>query len=147
MEPQVLIIGAGITGLLIAQSLKQHNVNYTIFEAEVVDAFRPREWTMGIHWSVPLLEKLLPTSLMCRIREACVDKTLDYAMSPANGSRIYDGVSGEVLKELVTDGTLLRVSRRNMRQLCSEGIEVKVRLPQSLVLSVFAHERLAWSHS
>lgn len=126
-EPHVLIIGAGLTGLFIAHGLQQANISYTLFEAEEAGTYRSREWTMGVHWGVPLIEKLLPPDLMARvIPEASVDKTLDYVTPPTNGSRIYDGVTGEVLKELVSEGKLIRVSRRKLRGLIAEGIEVKV---------------------
>ncbi|CAK3928811.1 FAD NAD(P)-binding domain-containing [Lecanosticta acicola] len=125
-EPHVLIIGAGLTGLLIAHGLKTAGIQYTIFEQEDHGAYRPKEWTMGVHWGFPLMEKLLPDEIAARlISEASVDKTLDYVTPPQNGSRIYDGVSGEVLKELVAEGRLVRVSRRKLRGLISEGIEVK----------------------
>lgn len=76
------------------------------------------------------MEKLLPPELMERvIAEASVDRTLDYVTPPTNGSRIYDGVSGEVLKELVSEGRLIRVSRRKLRGLIAEGVEVKVSCP------------------
>lgn len=46
----VLIIGAGVTGLLIAHGLKQAGVPFTIFDAEPNATARKREWTMIMHW-------------------------------------------------------------------------------------------------
>lgn len=125
-EPHVLIIGAGLTGLLIAHGLQKAGIRYSIFESEESATYRPKEWTMGVHWGFPLMEKLLPEELAHRlIAEASVDPTLDYLTPPTNGSRIYDGVSGEVLKELVVEGRLVRVSRRKLRKLISEGVDVR----------------------
>lgn len=132
-QQHILIIGAGITGLTIAHGLQNRNIPFTIFEAEPEGIFRPREWTMGIHWSLKNLEKLLPQHLRERlIREASVDPSLDPGVYPNNTMRIYEGLEGKLVKEVGVrgedggEGRLLRVSRRKLRALCAEGIDVKV---------------------
>lgn len=81
---------------------------------------------MGIHWSLPLLADLLPAGLLTRLaKEATVDPSLDYKTPPTNGSRIYDGLTGKVVKELSSESVLLRVSRRKLRTFCTEGIDIK----------------------
>lgn len=131
--PHILIIGAGITGLTIAQGLQTSNIPFTVFEAEPQDLFRPREWTMGIHWSLENLEALLPEHLRDRLMaDASVDPSLDYGECPNNCMRIYEGVEGSLVKEVGVrsgdggEGRVLRVSRRKLRALCAEGIDVKV---------------------
>lgn len=42
-EPHVLIIGAGITGLLIAHGLQNAGIKYTIFETEESGRWRSKE--------------------------------------------------------------------------------------------------------
>ena len=122
----ILIIGAGISGLCLAQGLKQAGIPHTVFEAEESHTYRPREWTMIIHWSLPLLQKLLPEHLSHRIKQdASVDPSLDYDAYPNNVVRIYDGRTGQVLKELPNESRSVRVSRRKLRRLCSEGIDVQ----------------------
>ena len=124
-QQHILIIGAGICGLAIAQGLKNAGIPFTIFEGEGEDTFRPREWTMALHWSVPMLEKLLPEHLAARLKtDAVVDPSLDYTQYPNNIIPIFDGVDGEVIREIPSDG--LRVSRRKLRALCGEGIDVHV---------------------
>ena len=123
----MLIIGAGLTGLLVAHGLNKAGISYDLFETEDAGSTRPREWTMGVHWGVPLMEDLIPAELTARlIAEACVDPTLDYVTPPTNGSRIYDGVTGQLLKEMTVPERLLRVSRRKLRRLLSEGLAIKV---------------------
>ena len=125
-EPHVLIIGAGMTGLCIAHGLDQAGINYTIFDAEDGVRARPKEWTMGIHWGLPLLEELLPPHLAKRIpTDGAVDGFLDYTEPPNNGAYIFDGVTGEILKDLTVTGRMVRVSRRKIRALCREEIDVK----------------------
>jgi len=144
-EPHVLIIGAGITGLTIAQSLKSRNIPFTIFDAEPPSAARRREWTMGIHWGLPILDALLPEHLAERLHEVSVDPSLDYGKYPNNAPRIYDGLSGKCVKELSiknddgSEGREMRVSRRKLRALCAEGIDVQVRALQPIK---FGHSRV-----
>ena len=126
-EQHVLIIGAGLTGLSVAHGLHKAGIRYSIFETEDANAQRRREWTMGIHWAVNQLYSLLPPPLASRlVSEATVDPSLDYVTPPTNGSKIFDGATGELLKELKADEMLLRVSRRKLRKLISEGVDVKV---------------------
>lgn len=77
---------------------------------------------MGIHWSLPQLETLLPPDLRLRLKEAQNDPFLD--APDQDDMRIYNGLDGTVLKSLPIPRTI-RVSRRKMRAFCSQGIEVK----------------------
>lgn len=132
-QQHILTIGAGITGLAIAHGLQNRNVPFSIFEAEPEGTFRPREWTIGIHWSLKNLEALLPEHLRARlISDASVDPSLDPSVYPTNSMSIYEGVGGKLMKEIGVrgddggEGKLMRVSRRKLRALCAEGIDVKV---------------------
>ena len=99
---------------------------HTIFETEEAGRWRPKEWTMGIHWGLPLLESLLPPHLAARIpTDGSVDGFLNYDEPPNNGAYIFDGLTGEILKDLTVTGRIVRVSRRKLRALCSEGVDVK----------------------
>ena len=122
----VVIIGAGVSGLLIAHGLAKAGIPHTIFEAEEASTYRPREWTMALHWGLPLLERCLSEDLVKRVREAYVDPSLDYGKYPNNCTRIWNGVTGELIKEVVPEGRMVRVSRRKLRAVLSEGVNVKV---------------------
>ena len=122
----VLIIGGGVTGLLIAHGLQKADIQYTLFESEDEGRWRSKEWTMGIHWGLPLLESLLPPELAARIgTDGSVDASLDWTQKPNNGAYICDGVNGELLKDLTPEGRNVRVSRRRLRKLCQEGVEIQ----------------------
>lgn len=124
-DQHILIIGAGVCGLAIAQGLKKAGIPFTIFDAEGPSAVRPREWTMAVHWGLPMLESLLPEDLVDRIRSyAVVDPSLDFRKYPNSVLPLYDGVMGKLLKEIDSEG--IRVSRRRLRTVCGDGIEVKV---------------------
>ncbi|MCJ1417254.1 hypothetical protein MMC32_003596 [Xylographa parallela] len=118
----VIIIGAGCTGLLVAHGLKKAGIKFSIFEAESLSDYRPREWSMGIHWALPLLENLLPADLAARLKEAQNDP---FMVHPDKDTLpIYNGQTGEIMKALPVPRTI-RVSRRKMRAFCSQGIEVQ----------------------
>lgn len=78
---------------------------------------------MGIHWALPQLEELLPPDLKARLKEPQNDPFLD--PPDKDVFRIYNGLTGEILKDLPTPKTM-RMSRRRMRKFCSEGIDVRV---------------------
>jgi 2-polyprenyl-6-methoxyphenol hydroxylase-like FAD-dependent oxidoreductase len=139
--PRVLIVGAGITGLLIAQGLKkvslpaashdikdvltnpplQAGIAYTIFDAETPGVSRPREWTLAIHWSISILKKLLPPELFNRLIEAQCDSALDRGADET--IEIRNSGTGDVLKVIPTP-YMKRVSRRKLRSLLAERIDV-----------------------
>lgn len=75
-----------------------------------------------------MLEKLLPEDLAARIKvDAVVDPSLDYTQYPNDVIPVFDGVSGELMREIPNFG--LRVSRRKLRALCSERVQVQVSEP------------------
>ena len=125
----ILIIGAGVCGLAIAQGLQQANMPFTVFESEEETTFRPREWTMALHWGLPMLEELLPKHLADRLSvDSVPDASLNYSEYPNNATSVYDGPSGKKIRDITSDGRFLRVSRRKLRALCGEGIDVQVEL-------------------
>lgn len=62
-EPKVIIIGAGLSGLAIAQGLKRHGIDFEIFEKEAVP--RDRNWGVTV----------------CHLRNAHIDAYLTYSPS------------------------------------------------------------------
>jgi hypothetical protein len=77
---------------------------------------------MGIHWSLPQLEALLPPDLRVRLKEAQNDPFLD--APEKDDMKIFNGLDGTILKALPIPRTI-RVSRRKMRTFCSQNIDVK----------------------
>ena len=81
---------------------------------------------MGIHWSLPLLESLLPEDLTARLKEAYNDPFVETPLQ--DEIPIYNGLTGKIMKALPIPRTI-RVSRRKMRAFCSQGIDVQVSRP------------------
>ncbi|KAL1610871.1 hypothetical protein SLS59_000508 [Nothophoma quercina] len=70
----VLIIGAGISGLLLAQQLRQLNMPFKIFERDDDFSSRGSGWGLTLHWSLLALRELLPEYLLARLRDTYVDR-------------------------------------------------------------------------
>lgn len=76
---------------------------------------------MAIHWSLPLLESLLPSSLCQKLQSAQPDPS--FKPSASDRMCFLNGQTGELLKELPTEG-MRRFSRRKLRNICATNIEV-----------------------
>lgn len=50
-EP-ILIIGAGIIGLTLAQAFRKRGISYQIFERDPSAEHRGAGWAITIHWQV-----------------------------------------------------------------------------------------------
>ncbi|WPH01309.1 Hypothetical protein R9X50_00414800 [Acrodontium crateriforme] len=122
VEPHVLIIGAGITGLILAQALKKEGIRFTIFERDASLNVRSNEWTMAIHWSLERLATLLPAEVYRHMEEAScnpavpIDTGGRYPIIHAETGRLLAGVPYK---------RGLRVPRSKMRALCGQGIDVQ----------------------
>jgi len=123
-QPHVLIIGAGITGLVMGQALKQHGIPFTIFERDPNVTARGRGWGLTIHWSLETLKSLLPHHLVERLPEVYVNPEASRRGEIGNGP-IFDLCTGEETWRL-GPGQRVRVSRERLRALLLEGLDVQV---------------------
>ncbi|RFU72369.1 fad binding domain-containing [Trichoderma arundinaceum] len=126
-KPLILIIGAGVSGLLLAQHLKREGIPYRIFERDADLATRGAGWGLTLHWSLTALQSLLPPSLAERIcDESSVDRWAD-RRGEASRFPFFDLVSGELKTQ--TPGAVksarIRVTRERLRKLLAEGIEIE----------------------
>src|SRR5271156_675731 len=79
---------------------------------------------MSIHWSRPLLEDLLPEELLARLKEAAVDPSFDSSAEGGYSVPFYNGKTGGHIISMPMKNAI-RVSRRKMRSLCSEGLDIR----------------------
>ncbi|MCJ1450211.1 hypothetical protein MMC28_000540 [Mycoblastus sanguinarius] len=122
-QQDVIVVGAGITGILIAQGLKKANIGFSIWEAKrSLDITRSGDWAVGLHWALPMLEEVLPRDLFARLQEAGTDPfqpTPDSSFVP-----ILNSETGELLTKTKLPKTY-RLSCKKLRALCSEGLNVQ----------------------
>ncbi|KAK9420619.1 putative Monooxygenase [Seiridium unicorne] len=62
-KPHVLIVGAGLGGLALAQGLRKHGVSYAIFERDESLHSRQQGWAIGLHTVLGELQPGLPDDL------------------------------------------------------------------------------------
>lgn len=126
MPPQplpVIIVGAGITGLLLAQALHRSSIPCTIHERDPNADHRGKGWGLTIHWALDDLLSLLPPHLVDRLPETYVDPAASAAGE--NGNFLFFNLrSGEALWK-VPPNRRIRVAREKLRRLLMEGLDVR----------------------
>lgn len=129
-EARILIIGAGITGLVLAQALKKHGIAFTIFERDPNVSARGRGWGLTIHWSLDTFISLLPQHLVDRLPETYVDP--EASKRGENGNFLFFDLRSGETRWKVPPNKRIRVSRERLRALLLDGLDIQV-------LEIFLH--------
>jgi 2-polyprenyl-6-methoxyphenol hydroxylase-like FAD-dependent oxidoreductase len=132
-ESHILIVGAGITGLLLAQSLRKRasylpptsTPKFSIFERDPSPSFRGAGWGLTIHWSLKDFISLLPQYLVDRLPETFVNPEAVEQGDKGN-FLLYDLQTGTE-KFRVPPNERIRVSRERLRRLLMDGLEIEVK--------------------
>ena len=143
-QPHILIIGAGITGLLLAQVLKKHSIPFTIFERDPSPSFRGRGWGLTIHWSLDNFISLLPQHLVERLPSTYVDP--EASARGENGSfTFFDLQTGEA-RWKVPPAKRIRVSRERLQALLLDGLDTQVSgpSPYDANITIIGNPSKAW---
>lgn len=124
----VIIVGAGISGLLLAQQLRQLNIPLRIFERDDDFTSRGSGWGLTLHWSLPALRELLPKDLLSRLPDTYVDRAA-VERNEDSTFPFFDLTTGEKKGAVPRAGEneRIRVSREKLRQLLATGIDIEVR--------------------
>lgn len=126
-QPHILIIGAGVIGLTLAQALKKSSIPFTIFERDPTSSHRGKGWGLTIHWGLDTFLSLLPQNIIDRLDETFVDP--DAVARGENGKfLLFDLATGEA-KWQVTAARRMRLSRERLRTLLMDGIDIQVSIP------------------
>ncbi len=130
----VLIIGAGPSGLLLAQSLRRRGVPHRLFERDADFATRGVGWGLTLNWALPILRALLPDGLgdPDTLRAmACVDRRA------VEGGRVsqfpyYNLTTAERVAAAppAPETARLRVTRQRLRSLLATNLDIEVRIPR-----------------
>lgn len=119
----ILVVGAGISGLSLAQYLRKSGIPFRIFDRDASIASRTGGWGLTFHWGLPALKELLPEELYARLGECNVNPSAE----DAGKYRFLDLKTGESLHAATFPTTgRLRVIRSKLRTLLATGIDVEV---------------------
>lgn len=124
----VLIVGAGISGLLLAQYLRRHSIPAVVFERDADLTTRGIGWGLTLNWSLSTLRSLLPEDLVARLPDTYVDKAAVQAEAVTRFP-FFDLASGDLKAATpkAPESQRVRVTRMRLRQLLATGIDVQVR--------------------
>lgn len=126
-DKPIFVLGAGISGLVLAQYLRKTGISFRIFDRDDGVATRGLGWALTLHWSLPALRSLLPDDLVQRIPETYVDRA---AVAEGKASRFpfFDLSTGDLKATTPTASTdtRIRVSREKFRRLLATGLDIQV---------------------
>lgn len=124
----VLIIGAGISGLLLAQHFRKEGVAFRVFERDGDLETRSVGWGLTLHWSLEALRSILPDDLVAKIPDAYVDR-LAVKRGESSAFPFYDLSTGERKFESprAPESQRIRVTRVRLRKLLATGINIEVQ--------------------
>ena len=120
----ILIVGAGISGLTLAQALRKEGIPFQIVEQDSSSSSRSAGWGLTIHWALPTFLDLLPQEVQERLPDTYVNQEAANKGDIGNFA-FYDLGSGEV-RWKVPPNKRIRVSRKRLRELLMTGVDVKV---------------------
>ncbi|KAJ5138097.1 hypothetical protein N7526_004330 [Penicillium atrosanguineum] len=121
-DPQVLIIGAGISGLVLAQHLQRLGVRFEIFDRDSALDARNGGWGLTLHWALPILRDLLPAHLVDKFPGTFVNKDAS-SRGDVGSFQFFNLKSGEALYSIPAQERI-RVNRGRLRELLTSGINV-----------------------
>jgi len=125
VQPRVLIVGAGITGLLLAQALKKAGIAFSVYERDPTPTHRGAGWGLALHWALDTFLSLVPQELQDRLPETYVDPV---AAAKGDNGRFpfFDLSTGEARYENLSPRRV-RLSREKLRRLLMNDLDIQVR--------------------
>ncbi|KAI2470278.1 FAD/NAD(P)-binding domain-containing protein [Annulohypoxylon bovei var. microspora] len=122
-ELPVLIIGAGITGLAIANGLHQKGIPYIVFDRDSsLSPRNGRDWGIACHWGAPLLGSLVGEAKWSRVNSVLVDPNLP--IQELEHFPLYNGKTGELIMRSPIPN-LHRILRSRARALMAEDLDIR----------------------
>lgn len=122
-HPPIVIIGAGISGLTLAQACRKEGLPFRIFERDQSPTFRGAGWGLTLNWALPTFRALLPDDILKRLPETYVNKAAVDAGEKGSFS-FFDLSTGET-KWKTPAAERIRVSRERLRKLLLSGLDVE----------------------
>ncbi|KAK4176784.1 hypothetical protein QBC36DRAFT_4192 [Triangularia setosa] len=125
-QKPILIIGSGVSGLLLAQHLRKSSIPFRLYERDSDLATRGLGWGLTLHWSLPAVRSLLPEDLVARLPEAYVDRSAVEEGRPSTFP-FFNLSTGELKASTpnADESQRIRVSRDKFRRLLATGLDIQ----------------------
>ncbi|KAG4286067.1 hypothetical protein FPRO06_07327 [Fusarium proliferatum] len=115
----VLIIGAGVVGLVLAHGLKKLGVPFQIYERDSHISSRGQGWAITLHWVLPFLRELLSEEAFKDVESVQVDPEAD---RQGLGKFVFINLETLEPKFLIPPGDRRRVNREKLRKVLLESV-------------------------
>lgn len=131
----ILIIGAGLTGLVIAQGLRKFNASpeaanyhirftYAVYEREPHVFYRGGGYSLTLHWSLEHLDKVLPQEILDGIHDCLCNPHFVEEGGKSKFMYLNLRTAESVFEAPIPPVRMARVSRTKMISLLMKGIDV-----------------------
>ncbi len=104
-------------------TLLQNGFDVAIFDQEADMGVRPRDWTIVLHWALPVMQALLPEGVAAKFPRAICNPGLDFD-AHTESFPIYNGVTGDLIFASPMPGSR-RISRQRLRKVLAEGLDIQ----------------------
>ncbi|EMD40130.1 hypothetical protein CERSUDRAFT_103994 [Gelatoporia subvermispora B] len=120
-ENPILIIGAGVAGLTLAQCLRQRSIPYLIFERDSGPSSRHQGWGLTLHWILNRFLSALPPAIRSDIYSCQVDGA---PTENDTGDFLFVDLANLDVKYKVPPSKRMRVQREKLRRLLMRDIDI-----------------------
>ncbi|KAF5714838.1 monooxygenase [Fusarium mundagurra] len=115
----VLIIGAGVVGLVLAHGLKKLGIPFQIYERDSHISSRGQGWAITLHWVLPFLRELLSEEAFKDVESVQVDPEAD---RQGLGKFVFINLETLEPKFLIPPGDRRRVNREKLRKVLLKSV-------------------------
>ncbi|RFN47027.1 hypothetical protein FIE12Z_8753 [Fusarium flagelliforme] len=117
----VLIIGAGVVGLVLAHGLKKSKLGipFKIYERDSHISSRGQGWAITLHWVLPFLRELLSEETFKGVESVQVDPEAD---RQGLGKFVFINLETLEPKFLIPPGDRRRVNREKLRKVLMKDV-------------------------
>ncbi|EMT67394.1 hypothetical protein NOF04DRAFT_9914 [Fusarium oxysporum II5] len=119
----VLIIGAGVVGLVLAHGLKKLGIPFQIYERDSHISSRGQGWAITLHWVLPFLRELLSEEAFKDVESVQVDPEAD---RQGLGKFVFINLETLEPKFLIPPGDRRRVNREKLRKVLLKSVSDNV---------------------
>jgi 2-polyprenyl-6-methoxyphenol hydroxylase-like FAD-dependent oxidoreductase len=117
----IIVVGAGLVGLTLAQGLKKAGFAFEIYDRDHSIDERPAGWGITMHWALPSLKACLPAEVYAKIPSIQVDPVAE--AKEHDHYKFLDLETG-VAKYSLPSARHYRLNRKKFRQLLSTDVHV-----------------------